>query len=240
MNESGRLFDALDELASLLLSKETIDSTMRRIAELAVSSVPGCAAAGISIHDDRGVTTRAATDPIVNVIDDLQTEKGEGPCLQAVKEDRVCSIESTSMDDLWPDFSRAAARHGVLSCLAFPLDEPGGVLGSLNLYAFSSNAFGQESAESGILLAAGGARPLTAMRMLAALQKRASALAKRLASPIAQATGILMEREHLDEMNAEALLLRMAQEDGLALEEKANQLIRAISPDAGGLRGETP
>lgn len=237
MSENDRLFDALEQLSTLLLSEETIDSTMHRVAALAVASIRGCDIAGVSIHDGRGVMTVATTDPMVGVIDALQTEKDEGPCLQAVKEDRMCSIESTSADDQWPDFSRAAAQHGVHSCLAFPLDEPGGVLGSLNLYSFASNAFNDESAESGMLFAAESARPLIAMFMYAALQRRAAALAEELTNPVAQATGVLMEREHLDEVSAEALLLSMAEQDNVPLEERAERVIQALSPhDDPGLR----
>ncbi|MGY2745055.1 hypothetical protein ACVWZ8_002172 [Arthrobacter sp. UYCu723] len=52
-------------------------------------------------------------------MDTLQSETGQGPCLDASYEERVVSVPDLSLDPRWPDFSRPAFELGARSMLTF-------------------------------------------------------------------------------------------------------------------------
>src|SRR4051812_28480438 len=66
------LAEALAVAARSMAAERTVDDTLATIAHAARRSVPGFDHVGISTIDRRGgITTRAATDDLVNRLDDL-------------------------------------------------------------------------------------------------------------------------------------------------------------------------
>jgi hypothetical protein len=78
----------------------------------------------------------------------------EGPCLDSVWEQRTVRIEDMRTEQRWPRFAAEAVPLGVLSSLSFQLFVEGDDLGALNLYARAPHAFGEESEDVGLVLAA--------------------------------------------------------------------------------------
>jgi hypothetical protein len=69
---------SIAEAVRTLTRGHDLDHTLARIAEVAGTSVPGFDHVGISIVTRPGeIATRAATDPLVAQLDDLQYELGE-------------------------------------------------------------------------------------------------------------------------------------------------------------------
>ena len=77
---------------------------------------------------------RCLTDPIVEVIDLLQHQTGEGPCLDAIAQGVMVYGDDLSTDPRWPKFGPLAGENGMRSALALPLTA-NGALGAVNLYA---------------------------------------------------------------------------------------------------------
>jgi hypothetical protein len=59
--------------------------------------------------------TAEFTDDLASEVDDLQCQLGVGPCLDAVRYQRVIRVDSTE-SGRWP-----AAAKGIVSSLSFPL-----------------------------------------------------------------------------------------------------------------------
>ena len=76
------------------------------------------------------------TDRVSHLIEDLQYTLGEGPCVDAYRQDEVV-IEpdlDASVASRWPAFSPPALQAGVRAIFGFPLRVGTVRLGALNLY----------------------------------------------------------------------------------------------------------
>src|SRR4051794_6894981 len=63
---------SLTELSSFLVTEQSIDDTLTKVAALAVESVPGAMFAGLTTMADGRLTTRGFTDPVCCTIDQAQ------------------------------------------------------------------------------------------------------------------------------------------------------------------------
>ena len=72
------------ETARILFSAGSVSSTLDAVVAMAVETIEGCDFAGLFLVEGDTVVTPLSTDPIVEVIDTLQHQTGEGPCLDAI------------------------------------------------------------------------------------------------------------------------------------------------------------
>ncbi|RFU20312.1 GAF and ANTAR domain-containing protein [Geodermatophilus marinus] len=167
-----------------------VEATLGAITAAAVRSVPGSDDCGVTlVIDRRRVESRAPTGELPRVIDLVQERLGEGPCLDAVYEEKTVRIDDIDAEARWPRFAREAARAGMGSLLSFQLFVTGGTLGALNLYARRPHAFDEESESVGLVFASHAAIALAGAQQEEHLR---AAVASR--DLIGQAKGILMER----------------------------------------------
>ncbi|WNG90324.1 GAF and ANTAR domain-containing protein [Mycobacterium sp. ITM-2016-00317] len=203
------------------------EAVLRELNAVTVDSVPGAQYASVTVIDD-GVESLAATHPYPGLLDDVQREAGEGPCLSAAWNHQIIHIHNLSTDERWPRYRAAAmARTPVRSILSFRLHNEGRRLAALNLYAEATKAFDEESVELGLIYAAHTTVAWNAMRRH---EQFRSALASR--DVIGQAKGILMERFSIDAMAAFDLLRKLSQESNIKLVEVAERLIGIGHPHA--------
>jgi hypothetical protein len=73
------------DLSSLLLSEESPDTTVRRVADLMVRTIPSCDAVGVTLLQDAQARYPRGHRCLANEVDHYQYDIGEGPCLQAVR-----------------------------------------------------------------------------------------------------------------------------------------------------------
>ncbi|MFZ2178081.1 MAG: GAF and ANTAR domain-containing protein [Rhodococcus sp. (in: high G+C Gram-positive bacteria)] len=222
-----RLGETMAELAMTLQKQHrSIDGTLESITRSAVRMVPGVHHAGITlVVGRRRLEPRAATDKLPLRIDQLQTELGEGPCLDAIWEQHTVEVPDMSTEKRWPRFAKAAAESGVRSMLSFQLYTHQDNLGALNLYSDVADGFDDTSHEVGLLLATHAAIALIAAQRETQLQ---SALASR--DVIGQAKGIVMERYGVDAVRAFELLSRLSQEWNIPVAEIARRVVSGNAP----------
>jgi GAF domain-containing protein len=215
------LGDVLSRVARELQQEHgDVDATLQTISRAAVAAVPGADECGVSyVVRRRDVEPRAWTSDLPKVLDALQGQLQEGPCLDAVWDQRVVSVPDVAGEERWPRFAREAAAHGVGSLLCFQLFVVGDHLGALNLYARRAGAFDAESEEVGLLFAAHAAVALAGAEHEAHL--RAGMDHRDL---IGQAKGILMERYRLTAVQAFDLLVRASSLTNRKLRDVADEL----------------
>ncbi len=197
-----------------------LERTLSAITAAAVGVVPGTSWAGITlVTARRRLESRAATADVATKLDALQQELGEGPCLHSAWEHETVQVNDLAADERWPAFAAGAVRLGVRSMLSFQLYTYEENLGALNLHSAQSHAFGTDSYDAGITLAAHAAVVLSGARREDQFR---SALASR--DVIGQAKGMLMERFGIDAVQAFALLTRMSQDTNTPLVEVARSV----------------
>jgi GAF domain-containing protein len=221
--------------ARTLFSAGSVTATLARVVELAVSTIEGCDFAGLFLLDGGVVTTPVHTDPLVVVIDSLQQQTGEGPCLDAIAHRLIFYADDLSRDLRWLHFAPQATRVGIRSVLALPLSADS-QLGALNLYARYPVAFGVVDRAKAALLVSLASLALSVAQSHEDEERREvnfhAALTSR--ETIGEALGILMERERITAEQAFDILRRASQHLNIKLREVARNLVdTGEDPDTG-------
>jgi GAF domain-containing protein len=223
---STELLTALQELSALLETDDVLATTLRSIADLSVSTLPGCDAAGVTLRGAKGDMTAAASDEYALEIDHIQYDSDEGPCVAALAENQFHHIVAVSEETRWPEFCRQAEQRGFRSSLSYPLHENGSV-GALNIYSKRDDAFDEASIAVGGIFAAHATIALRNAHTYVAARDLTDQLNEALKSRdmIGQAKGILMERENVSDDAAFAMLRTISQNANVKLRDVAERLI---------------
>ncbi|WP_420329856.1 ANTAR domain-containing protein [Mycolicibacterium aromaticivorans] len=186
-------------------------------------SVNGAQYAGITLIDEGGIRTLAATHDYPRLLDDVQRDVGQGPCLSAAWIQHIIRIDDLPEEMRWPRYRDAVvAQTPIRSVLSIRLADRGKAISALNFYADAAGAFDDDSVEQGLIFASHTVLTWTALDRE---QRFQSALASR--DVIGQAKGMLMERFDIDAVAAFELLRKLSQERNVKLVEIAQRLIDA-------------
>jgi transcriptional regulator with GAF, ATPase, and Fis domain len=200
------LAERFARLARALRTARTPEDAQERVTLYAVATVPGCDHAGISLTDRHGgVVSVASTGGTASLVDRIQHEVGQGPCLGVIHDRFVCSVPDLATDERWPDFGRrAVAETGVRGLLCFRLFVEDDVLGALTLSSGTPDAFDDQAVAVGTVLAAHAALAVTDARN----RRRCAELDEALRSgrDIGTAVGILMAHRRVTREQAFDLL----------------------------------
>jgi hypothetical protein len=219
------------ELATLLVDMQLDPpDTARGLAEVIENArrcVPGVKYAGITVASRScGITSAAATHRYPVLLDKIQQQHQEGPCLSAAWEHHVVHIDDLSFERRWPKYREDVLTQTPIRCvLLFELSVDQDALTALNFYADRPHAFDDESVELGTVFATHTALAWKTLRRDGQLR---SALATR--DVVGQAKGILMERFDIDAVQAFDLLNRFSQETRTKVVDVAERLLADEHP----------
>jgi hypothetical protein len=216
----NELAQTLSALARTLEAEDDTEQMLGDLVTAAVAQIPGVDEGSISVvRARRDVISQSPSSDLPERVDALQAETGEGPCLDAVFEERVVHVPDMGSERRWPHFAARAAEAGAASMLSLRLWVEGDDLGALNLYGREAHAFTEESEQIGLLFVSHAAVAM------AGAQKQDNLLAGLDARDlIGQAKGILMERYKIDALKAFALLVRASQHSNRKLRDIATEL----------------
>ena len=211
---------AMAEAALALKEPETVEEALTRLVGVAQSIIPGAEHCGISVATRRSVTTAAATDGMVDRLDQLQYTFDEGPCLDAIRHHTSVVVDDMRTETRWPRFAPAAAEAGCISQMGIEIFRESGRLGGLNLYSSRPSAFDDDTRQAATLLAI---HTSVVMGKLIAVDDLHHALQTR--QLIGQAVGIVMYRYAVDEQAAFAYLTRTSQNSNVKLHDVAARIV---------------
>jgi GAF domain-containing protein len=223
---------AVAELSSLLLADEGLEATLQRVVDLAVRTMPGCTAAGVTLIGDEGrPETAAATSEVVLEVDRRQYDGGDGPCLDALRHRRINSVGAQEAMRRWPEFASAAAEIGMRSFLASPLIAADEAIGSLNLYSTSPDGFDTLDDALVGLFSAQASVALANARLYRSAQRLSDQLQEALASRavIEQAKGVLMAQHRIRAEDAFDLMRDRSQRENRKLRDVARDVVDGIA-----------
>jgi GAF domain-containing protein len=134
-------FEALEEFGTFLYDGDLL-TDLGRMAVQVREIVPDCVGLSLAYREHDVTFTLVATDEITAALDGLQY-LDDGPCVTAVDEARPVQFSEDDVLDegLWHLFARGSAAAAVASTLTLPILVDETVVGSVNLYACSSDAF---------------------------------------------------------------------------------------------------
>jgi len=222
----------LTGLSGILVGDLTMDQLLTQVAEFAARAIPGVDGAGVTLaHPSEvqsGIRVWAVNAEFIREIDVLQYEvHNEGPCITSMRTRRPCITGSMADDTRWPRFGPAVARLRVLSALSLPLLLANQVVGAINAYAHSADAFAEHAVAMGTRFAGPAAVSIHNAKLLMEARHRAEQLQRALGgrSAIDQAIGIIRASTGASVEEAFGWLVSVSQAENLKLHIVAERLI---------------
>ena len=185
-------------------------------------------AAGLLLADQRGeLRVVAASSEAARLLELLQVQLGQGPCLDCFRSGRAVTATDLGTDGRWPRFADAAAEAGLGAVQALPMRLREQVIGALNLFRDTPGDFDPINMRVGQALAdvatIGLLHERTMRRRDTLNEQLQAALNSRVV--IEQAKGKLAERLGLDMDQAFNVLRDHARARNLRLSDLARAFI---------------
>jgi GAF domain-containing protein len=226
------LYAGLRGVAGLVAGARGVIDLLGDVADFAARAIPGVDGAGVALlQPDDGtprIQTWAATAEFVHDIDTVQYEElNEGPCITCMQSRRVVVSGSVGGDGRWPHFGGRVARMAVHSALSLPLVVGDQLIGAINAYARSRDAFGEHAVQLGTQFAGPAAVSVYNGQLLDRAQERTKQLQRALGSRavIDQAIGIIRSRSGVGAEVAFDRLTRLSQAQNVKLHVVAERLV---------------
>jgi hypothetical protein len=218
---------AFASLAELVYAGTDAQEVLDAICQQALDIIPGADHTSIStLAPDRSLRSRAASDDVALLMDTLETEAGEGPCLDSILEDSVQVDADITHGSTWPALARLTIeRTPVRGMIGFRLQQGHEARSAFNVFSDTAGALTQQSADIGAVLAA-----FTSVALTAAEEKAsAENLRKGLASnrEIGKAMGLLMAAHGVSDDEAFEILRSASTRTNTKLAEVAGKVNRS-------------
>src|SRR3954469_10992245 len=132
------------DLARVVLTERDLSDVLTEITGIARRAVPAVDAASITLIRGGKPFTAAYDGQMAMDADELQYERGYGPCIDAGLAGQLLVVEDMKLEERWPDYAQHAAEHGVGSSMSVPLPFQSSSIGALNTYGETPRTFSAE------------------------------------------------------------------------------------------------
>lgn len=147
------LVGLLHELTAVLIGATDVQQALDRLACFTARAVPRAVRCSVTLVGDGSARTVASSEPALEVLDEIQYETGDGPCLQATRTRTLITCQDLSRDDRWPQLSARATALGVRGVASVPLDVRRNAVGALNIFLPDPDAIGPHLLITGMAVA---------------------------------------------------------------------------------------
>jgi ANTAR domain/GAF domain len=121
---------------------------LQRVTE-ATRTVVGVDGTGLTLaHEDGQPRWVAVSDAAMELLEQIQHDFGEGPCLLAYAEDRVVAVEDLRSERVWERIAAVVAQLHVCGVVSVPVRLASQPVGTLNVYATQPRAWSTEEVEA--------------------------------------------------------------------------------------------
>jgi GAF domain-containing protein len=220
VDEAKLLLGGFTELARALASAPDEDTRLKVAVEAAVDLVTRCDHAGITINEHGRLVTRASSDDLVCRANKLQTELGEGPCLDVRRDQNTLVSPALAVERRWPVWApRVHAELGVDSMMSLLIYTDEQSFGALSLYCEADCRFDADDVAVAQALAGHLSVAMAAEKQIDQL-----GLALHNRTIIGQAQGVLMGRYDITADQAFDYLRRLSSHSNRKLSAVAAEI----------------
>jgi GAF domain-containing protein len=223
------LRQALDQLADLRTSPVTVEEALDRVVASADALFGVDGTALMLVDRDQVLRNLAVSDRRAALLEELQEEHGEGPCVDAFDDKQPVAADDLGREDRWPAFSAGAARRRLLAVLASPIPFSEQAVGVVAVFAAEPHPWTEAEREAIVAFT-----ELVALLVLNAMEasergRLAAELQVALDSRVVieQAKGVLVGRHGLTTRQAFERLRRQARDQRRSLTEVARAVVSA-------------
>ncbi|HEV3462814.1 MAG TPA: GAF and ANTAR domain-containing protein [Actinomycetota bacterium] len=226
---AGGLRQALDQLADLRSNPVTVEEALERVVATADTLFGVDGTALMLVDRDQALRNLAVSDARAALLEELQAEHDEGPCLDAFEGKEPVAADDLTTEDRWPAFAPAAASGGLLAVLASPIPYSDQAVGVVAVFAGGAHPWTGPEREAIVAFT-----ELAALLILNAMEaaergKLAGELQVALDSRVVieQAKGVLVGRHGLTTRQAFDRLRRQARDQRRPLSQVARDVVSA-------------
>ena len=222
-------------LLRVRLGEGSLDDVLHRLVTIAKEALRGADEVSTTLVRGDRAWTAAHTGQLALDADEMQYERGYGPCIHAGTTGTVLLVPDMREETRWPDYAATVVPRGVLSSLSVPLPVQTEVVGALNCYSRTAGAFDAEAVDVARELAAHLAVAVANAVAYTDAARQAEDMRAAMATRavIDQAMGVVMAQNRCDADAAFAILVRASQGRNVKLREVARRVVAG----AGGGRG---
>lgn len=219
--------DVLAELARIVLAEETLDSVLSKVVDLTKQVIVGADEVSMTLVRRGRAETAAYTGEMAMQADERQYGLGTGPCLDAARGGEILYVSDMQTEARWPDYAPQAAGVGVRCSVSIPLPIQEDLIGALNIYSRSADAFDPRDTRAGEAFAAYAAIAVANADTFTSTAEAAEHLRRAMASraTIEQAKGVLIAQSGCDPDEAFTLLVRASQRENKKLRDVAADIV---------------
>jgi signal transduction protein with GAF and PtsI domain len=216
------------ELRATLPQEGDLLARLGRVVE-ATRTVVGVDGTGLTlVHEDGRPRWVAVSDAAMELLEQVQHDFGEGPCLLAYAEDRVVAVEDLRSERVWDRLAAVVGQLKVRGVLSVPVrlaDQP---VGTLNVYATQPRAWSPAEVEALGALAVVTAELVSTGVELAVRDVEVAQLRLALTSRvwIEQAKGVLVATEGVSPDAAFQHLRRQARSSSRKVADLAQEVVQ--------------
>ena len=228
MSPADELVGAFARVSGLLLTDQTVATALETITSLAIDTIAGSTGSGVSLLSTAGRrVTSAATDRLVEQLDDLQYGLDEGPCLTAWRDRSVVRAGALDLERRWPTWSGRAAELGIHSVLSAPMVVGERVMGAMKVYSTLADAYGPRDEDVLRRLGVQAAIFVGNVQTAQVAERLSDQLRETLRTRdvIAMARGIVMARRGVGSHDAGRELMAESQRTRRPLREVAERVV---------------
>jgi GAF domain-containing protein len=228
---------AAETLAALLairLHDASLSDVLDKIVGVVKETLDGAEEVSVTLVRDDKPFTAAYTGQLALDADEMQYDRGYGPCIDAGQTGTLLISEDMREETRWPDYAAHVVPRGVLSSMSVPLPIQTQFVGALNCYARKPSAFSPEDISAGLELASHVAVAVANAVSYADTARLAEDMRAAMASraAIEQAIGVIMAQNRCDAAKAFAVLRKASQNRNLKLRDVAKDIVRAVAEPA--------
>jgi GAF domain-containing protein len=220
--------ELLRDLSRVVLAGRTLTDVLTEIVTIAAKGIPGAESTSITLVRGEDAYTAAHFGQMALDADELQYERGYGPCMDAGRAGIILRVADMREETRWPDYAARVLETGVRSSLSVPLPYQGSSIGALNIYSTQVAAFESEEAlRAGVEVAEAVAVAVVNADAHAQVvgQAHNMRLAMESRAVIEQAKGVLMSQRGIDAEKAFEMLRDASQRYNRKLREIAAGIV---------------
>ncbi len=222
--------EMLRDLNRVVLAGRPLSDVLTEIVTIAAKGIPGAESSSITLLRGDQAFTAAHHGEMALAADEMQYERGYGPCMDAGRGGVVLRIDDMAEETRWPDYTKTVLDVGVRSSLSVPLPFQGLSIGALNNYSSQVAAFATpEALRAGSEVAEAVAVAVVNADMHARVVDQAHnmRLAMESRAIIEQAKGVLMAQRGFDEHQAFEMLRDASQRYNRKLRDIAAGIVES-------------
>lgn len=229
--ETGRAMAGLAGFVDGPLAAELVQS-----AEQVEEVVPNLVGLSVAMVREGLTFTLAATQEQIALLDAIQYVFG-GPCVDAALRGSTMhggdNDEGLFDEQRWAQFARASAARGVMSTLSLPVQDEGRVVGSVNLYAATPDAFRGKESRVAAIMGAWAPGAVHNADLSFSTREAARLTPQRLEdlNALDQAVGVVMAAREVGQARAREIIADAARQAGQDEVHVAREVIRPFLDD---------